>query len=610
VVDLLCDSALHNKSIEIAVRSTQDIGGVSCIELSHNSDDDNWELCVELALEESNEYIPSVTRWWYILSCSYPFGDIKCYPDSVQGIKSTYNHQDSNIQLPDKKWAEGKLCLTEPFGLDRISQHHDPVGNREARLKWYIQRTIAWIKAAKNDDLVRCQEPFELPYIKHDATSGDLRLVYSEGQDSFFNWRDHYQRCGFAKLSSLRSITTCGIISHFKDWLNKEIISKWSKASVDYPTETDLLCLWWLWDRPIVLPPWQSPRNWGEIRTIGKQQGIDVDKTLQMIANRVRDKGVCLLLLGYPIPKFKGGSNCEIHFDAIRIPALSSKIKPPDGFRNNDLGFWMRERNEVFGDQKEIAYMHIENWHQDRLLARGRITEKLREMPTIVIGVGALGSVIAEMLVREGLLSILLIDNDVLSAGNVVRHTLTLNDIGKSKTEALKAKLEAINPLVVVEILPEKLPENQTDLHGLIQDYGLVIDCTGSDEVLMLLSAPKFSIPKYFASFSLGYRADRLYAYIESGFFFSGESFEDSYRKWKEIEVQEWQSDGETIEGAGCWSPLFPARYDDIVIAGSICVKLLEKLVTYNCQHARFMAFERLIESDVCTGYKEVVAGQ
>jgi len=610
VVDLLSDSTLLNESINIAVQSTQDIEVASCIELDYNSIDESWELCVELRLEESNEQIPAVTRWWYILSINYPFGEIKCYPDSAQGIKSTHNHQDSNILLPGKKWAEGKLCLTEPFGLDRISQHNDPVGNREARLKWYIQRTIAWIQAAINDDLVGSQEPFELPYIKYDADLSDFRLAYSEGQDSLTNWSNHYQCCGLATISSLRSITTRGIISQFKDWKNKQIISKWLKAPVDHRTETELLCFWWLWESPIVLPPWQSPRNWGDLRTIGKQHGIDVDTTLQMISNRVRDKGVCVLLLGYPIPKIKGESICEIHFEAIRIPALSSKVKPPDGFRNNDQGFWMRERKEVFGDQKEIAYMHIENWHPDRLLARGRISEKLCETPTIVIGVGALGSVIAEMLVREGLLSILLIDDDVLSAGNVVRHTLTLNDIGKYKTEALKAKLEAINPQVVVETLHKKLPENQTDLHDVINDYRLVVDCTGSDEVLMLLSAPKFSTPKYLASFSLGYRADRLYAYIESGFFFSGDSFEASYRFWKEIEALEWQSDGETIEGAGCWSPLFPARYDDIVIAGSICVKLLEKLVTYNCQHARFMAFERLIESDVCTGYKEVVAEQ
>ncbi|MDD2229036.1 MAG: ThiF family adenylyltransferase [Candidatus Cloacimonetes bacterium] len=607
---MLSDSTLLHENIKVAVRSSQDIEVASFIELNRNNDDENWELCVDLALEESNEFIPAVTRWWYILSSNYPFGDIKCYPDSVLGIKSTHNHQDSNIQLPDKKWAEGKLCLTEPFGLDRVSQHNDPVGNSETRLKWYILRTIAWIQAAVNDDLVGCQEPFELPYIKHDSDLSDFRLAYIEGQDSLINWKNHYQCSGKATISSLRSITTRGIISQFKDWKNKEVISKWSKATVDYRTETDLLCLWWLWERPIVLPPWQSPRNWGEIRAIGKQQGIDVDKTLQMISNRVRDKGACILLLGYPIPKIKGESNCEIHFDAIRLPNITSTKKPERGFRNNDLGFWMRERRETFSNQREIAYMHIENWHPDRLLARGRITEKLREMPTIVIGVGALGSVIAEILVREGLLSILLIDNDVLSAGNVVRHTLTLNDIGKNKTEVLKAKLEAINPLVVVETLAAKLPENLTDLYDVINDYRLVVDCTGSDEVLMLLSKPKSSIPKYFASYSLGYRADRLYAYIESGFAFSGDSFEDSYRIWKEIEALEWQSDGETIEGAGCWSPLFPARYDDIVIAGSICVKLLEKLVTYNCQLSQFMVFERLIESDICTGYKEVTAKQ
>lgn len=607
---MLSGSTQLPECIQVGIKASQDINDVVFKEAFHNSIDENWEVCVEITLLEHNEIIPAITRWWFLLSTDYPLGDIRCYPDSEKGIKSTHNHQDSNIQLPKKRWTEGKLCLTEPFGSDRNSLHFDPVGNREARFKWYILRAIAWIQAALKDDLIKSQEPFELPYIIYNSELSDYRLSYCEGQDTYNNWSEYYRSYGFATISSLRGISTRSIISRFLDLKSKEIISKWLLAPVDHKTEIDVLCFWWLWDSPIVLNPWQSPRNWGELRAVGRQQGIDVNKTLQTICNRARDKNASLLLLGYPIPKAKGEANCEIHFDAISLPIISSNKKPADGYRNNNLGYWMRECRETFHDSNELSYMRIENWHPDRLLARGRLSKMLSTTPTIVIGVGALGSIIAEMLVREGLLNIALIDDDLLEAGNIVRHTLTLNDIDKFKTEVLKAKLESINPHVVVETLHEKFPENITEIQDILTDYRLVVDCTGSDDVLNLLSIPKFSIPKYFASFSLGYRADRLYTYIESGFYFSIDHFEQSFRFWKDIERSEWQQDGETIEGAGCWSPLFPARYDDVVIAGSICIKVLEKLVAINHEYSLLTVYERYTESGICTGYKEVKEGQ
>lgn len=288
------------------------------------------------------------------------------------------------------------------------------------------------------------------------------------------------------------------------------------------------------------------------------------------------------------------------------MPILTSNIKPENGYRNDAKGFWMRERREVFGKKRKIEYMITENWHSDRLLARGRISEKLRKIPTVIIGVGSLGSIVAEMLVRQGLESILLVDSDLLSAGNVVRHSLSLNDIWQRKTEVMKIKLESINPHVDVKTLDQELPADINIINEIFSEYELVIDCTGSDNVIMLLGMTTFSMPKYFASFSLGYRAERLYAQTERSFGFSSDKFEDKHKRWKSIDIKEVSEDDEMIEGAGCWSPLFPARYDDVVIAGSICVKILESLVTRVDAHVQFQVFEQLMQSGFCTGYEEV----
>ena len=58
-----------------------------------------------------------------------------------------------------------------------------------------------------------------------------------------------------------------------------------------------------------------------------------------------------------------------------------------------------------------------------------------------------------------------------------------------------------------------------------------------------------------------------------------------------------WAGSEELLEGAGCWSPLFPARQDDVVLAASICVKELETLTVQRYREPRFRVFEKQ-ESD------------
>lgn len=63
-----------------------------------------------------------------------------------------------------------------------------------------------------------------------------------------------------------------------------------------------------------------------------------------------------------------------------------------------------------------------------------------------IIGVGAIGSRVAEILVRLGFSNIHIYDFDTVEDANVTNQLYTYSDIGKLKTEALNAKLLEINP--------------------------------------------------------------------------------------------------------------------------------------------------------------------
>jgi integrative and conjugative element protein (TIGR02256 family) len=76
----------------------------------------------------------------------------------------------------------------------------------------------------------------------------------------------------------------------------------------------------------------------------------------------------------------------------------------------------------------------------------GVVREDIREKSVSLIGLGALGSSVAEMLAKAGVGHFRLCDYDRLSIGNVARHVGRIRDFGLPKTEVVISRLLDINP--------------------------------------------------------------------------------------------------------------------------------------------------------------------
>ena len=105
---------------------------------------------------------------------------------------------------------------------------------------------------------------------------------------------------------------------------------------------------------------------------------------------------------------------------------------------------------------------------------------KLRQSHVCVIGIGGVGSWAVEALARTGIGKITMIDMDDICVTNINRqiHAMT-GTVAQLKTEAMKERVERINPECVVEIiddfiLPENIPEY------LNRGYDYVIDAIDS----------------------------------------------------------------------------------------------------------------------------------
>ncbi|KAK8794881.1 hypothetical protein WA588_003738, partial [Blastocystis sp. NMH] len=77
--------------------------------------------------------------------------------------------------------------------------------------------------------------------------------------------------------------------------------------------------------------------------------------------------------------------------------------------------------------------------------------ESIRSKTVVVVGIGGIGSVASEMLVRCGIGKLILFDYDVVEAANMNRLFYRPSQQGSSKVDAAKDTLNSINPDVSIE---------------------------------------------------------------------------------------------------------------------------------------------------------------
>lgn len=104
--------------------------------------------------------------------------------------------------------------------------------------------------------------------------------------------------------------------------------------------------------------------------------------------------------------------------------------------------------------------------------------EKLKHAKVLVIGCGGLGSPLLLYLAAAGVGSLGLVDDDLVDESNLQRQVIfNSSDIGRSKVEAAKEKILALNPFVTVHTYPFRI--NSSNALQLFEQYDLIAD--GSD---------------------------------------------------------------------------------------------------------------------------------
>ena len=110
-----------------------------------------------------------------------------------------------------------------------------------------------------------------------------------------------------------------------------------------------------------------------------------------------------------------------------------------------------------------------------RLLGEEAVT-RLKATHVCVLGVGGVGSWVAESLIRTGIGQMSIVDFDTVDITNINRQVQALHStVGQVKVEAMKTRLLDINPEATIHSFNEKIEPDH--LPGCLNEADFVVDC-------------------------------------------------------------------------------------------------------------------------------------
>ena len=532
-----------------------------------------WRAPLTVRLTRSSEHVPLESRWYVLVQATYPLGSIKFAPAKADGVTATFQHQeyngDTNDSLP---FRSGWPCLTFPgAALGKLKREHEPQGAYE-RLTWHAERLAAWLYAAVDGHLSVAGEAFELPALP--PLGRGTVFGYNEAPHSVGAWRGAPQH-GLATFTWLN--TDQLLVRRFRGVDGFEKVVSWGEAVTRFADNVQ--GVWLRLAAPPVLEPWQHPRTWCELNEVCSLQRVNLIEIIMRYARQLRSGANVPAIIGYPIPERIGEEPTQMHWQALVLPQLSlpKKVK---GWRTDEVSLAERDRRVVFLSNKVVDWCESENLSDNEVGSRGHLPASFRHLKVVLLGAGALGSGLAEALVRAGLEHLVILDPDMLRVKNVVRHRLTARGVGFNKAVTLAGELNQVYIHAKVEGYPCAFPPRDVTWHEKVAGADVLIDCTADDSVLTLMEQFPWAGEKTFVVLSLGWRARTLHCYTRKSSVFLA----DAYFKElvpvivEEQRLQRESGDEAPREGVGCWHPVFPARYEDVSLFASVALKHLEEV--------------------------------
>lgn len=192
---------------------------------------------------------------------------------------------------------------------------------------------------------------------------------------------------------------------------------------------------------------------------------------------------------------------------------------------------------------------------------RGKLNEKITESKILIIGIGAIGSIVATTLVRGGCTNICIFDHDIKEPENVCRSEYLFSTGISSKINDLGNVLANISPFVNVKVSDSLIdftkfainnPDSQKIIEYSFKDYDIIFDCTTDNDLAYIFD--QLNIKADIFNLSITNHAKNLVCVTKPNLY-----------KWMcDIFNIIGNDSVDLYNPTGCWSPTFKASYNDI----------------------------------------------
>jgi integrative and conjugative element protein (TIGR02256 family) len=449
---------------------------------------------------------------------TYPLNELKFITKDFEG----YPHQN----------FDGSLCLNTAF-----------VNHLYTRLNLEIEKLRDYI--SKYYDTEKEDEHYE--YSAFEA-KGLVTLLFEETEFEAFRFKIPFGDFKFSVLSSSRDgknkikyLTTIAQTIGNKSY-------SWSDT---YKKKDTHIGCWVFLDKEPVHKKKLRFTNWKDLAPYLPKDFSDYFRIFcKRSANyKLVPKGMeehILLAIGYKIPN---GKTYEVHWDLILLPRYDFPRK------------LSQSKQLIHCYNKPILWDTTFNASYDRFFGRGSIDRKIADRKILIIGNGAIGSSLAEILTRGGATKIDLADVENIEPGNICRSGFSFNDISFSKAEILREKLHSISPFIQVGTFDNlKATSNKSsdvkEVYEKLNDYEIIFDCTANNEIIQMLT--DFHLPNTVFYLSISDNAKEMVCVCNADNTNIIERRNQMLYSFGNYHAAEFR------EGTGCWHPTFEASYFDI----------------------------------------------
>ncbi len=267
----------------------------------------------------------------------------------------------------------------------------------------------------------------------------------------------------------------------------------------------------------------------------------------------IKDRGkIFPLFIGY------NTDDSNIHW---QVALLELGNFPVMGYRMPS-GKW----EMILKHDMEIDWGLTRNSSFDYFFGRGSFSKHITEKKILIIGVGAVGSMVAKTLTRCGCKFIDIADSDIKEPENICRSEYQFNFGLGDKTEELRIILGTISPFVETNVVDKdyfqgiiklfhKEKGSKLNFEKSLNDYDLVFDCTTDNDLMYALDSLDLKCALINLSIT-NFANELVCAFYPNIYNFVMNQFNNVL-------------DNDTTDlynPTGCWSPTFKASYNDIAL--------------------------------------------